>query len=313
MKRILWIAVAAVAIFALSLSAIAQPQGQGARPQGQGQAFAQMGGGANLTALFRNAEVVKFLGITEAQTTELTTALAPQQRVGGDGAPPAQRTPAERRAQTEAQWASIAKVLSADQLKKFKDLYFQANVPVANPNAPAGAPVPVMSLNVFILGAVDLTADQKTKINAIADARDAAAAAATRPAQGATQDEMAAFRTATTARNTKANDDIKALLTDAQKKKIDELTAGAAKVRTDLNLNVGRGGAGAGGAFGGGQGQGTGRQGGAGGAGGGAGTGRQGGAGGAGGGAGAGRQGGAGGAGGAGTGGGRTRGGAANN
>jgi hypothetical protein len=208
------------------------------------------GGGANLAALLRNAEVVKLLNITEAQTAELGTALAPQRPAAGTNAGQPQ-TAAERRVQTDAQWASVAKVLNAEQLKKFKDIYFQANVPVANPNAAAGAPAQVMSLNVYVLGAVDLTADQKTKINKILDDAAAATTAATRPAAGATQEERAAFMTAFTERNTKTNEAIKALLTDAQKKKIDELTAGAAKVRTDMNLGQqgGRGaGAGAGGA-----------------------------------------------------------------
>ena len=251
-KRILWISAVVVTVLALSLDAFAQGGGgnrggnRGNAGGGPGANAAAPGvgfGGMQIGTLLRNAEVVKLLNITEAQTTELGTALRPQGGQGGGanagGGAPAQRTPAERRAQQETQWASVAKVLNAEQMKKFKDIYFQANVPVANPNAPAGAPAPQMNLNVFVLGALDLTADQKEKINKILD--DAAAAAPARPAQGASQEEMTAFRTAARERSTKTNDAVKAVLTDAQKKKMEELTAGAAKVRTDLNLNQGQG------------------------------------------------------------------------
>ena len=251
MKRTLWISAIAVTVFAMSLNAFAQgPRGQGQgqgqgqqRPQGQVQGQVgpqgQMGGIATPQVLLRNAEVVKLLDITADQTTALNEALRPQRGGNTPGVTtgPAQLTPAERRAQTETQWTEIGKILKAEQLTKFKDIYFQANVPVANPNAPAGAPTPVMNLNVFLLGAVNLTADQKEKINKINDDLATANAATTRPAQGATQEERTAFTTAARERSTKANDAIKAVLTDAQKKKIDDLTAGAAKVRTDLNLN----------------------------------------------------------------------------
>jgi Spy/CpxP family protein refolding chaperone len=146
-------------------------------------------------------------------------------------------TPAERRAQAETQWKTIAEALGAEKLKKFQEIYFQASVPATRPNAPAGAPAPVMGLNVFILGTLDLTADQKEKINNITDGLT--------QQRGATQEDRAAFQAA----RTKANDDIKAVLTDAQKKKMDELTAGAPALREKLGLGQG----GPGGAQGGGQ------------------------------------------------------------
>ena len=288
MKRVFWVSAAVVTIFALSLNAIAQPQGQGSQRQGQGfqqTGPSQMGGQATPQVLLRNAEVVKLLALTEEQTTALNAVIRPQRQAGDTGAAPgttrpapgqdgaapgrapqAQMTPeqraeftAQQRQRTTTMWAEIDKILGAEKATKFKEIYFQANVPVANPNAPADAPVRVMNFDVFLLGAVNLTADQKTKIFAVIDKRDADAAAAPRLTQDATQEERTANRTAATARNTKANDDIKALLTDAQKKKVDELTAGAAKVRTDLNLNAAPGGRGQGtGAAPGGQGRGQG-------------------------------------------------------
>jgi len=305
MKRILWVSATVVTIFALSLSAIAQgpgggqgqrgqgqgaggAQGQGQRAaaqgQGQGQGFGaqgpaqmQMGGGQTTPQqLLRNAEVIRILALTEAQTTALAPVLRPAAPAGAPGAPGnvgrqqggpnatatpptaaelAQRATEQRQRTTEL-WTGINGVLNATQQAKFKEIYFQVNVPVVNPNAPANTPAPVMSLDAFLLGVVNPTADQVTKINAIVDARNAAAATATRPAQGAGQEEMTAFRNAATARNTKANDDIKALLTDDQKKKIDELTAGAAEVRrtvipTPAPGATQRGGAAGGGAGGG--------------------------------------------------------------
>jgi Spy/CpxP family protein refolding chaperone len=102
-----------------------------------------------------------------------------------------------------------------------------------------------MALNVYILGALELTADQKEKIGKIVDERNAAARTATRPSQDATQEERAALRTATAERNTKANNAITALLTDAQKKKMEELKAGATEMKT--KLGIGQRGQGAGG------------------------------------------------------------------
>ena len=258
MKHALWIAAIAVTVFALSLNAIAQPgggqggqrgQGQGAgQGAGQGQ-FAQMGAAQTTPqALLRNAEVVRTLSLTAAQTTALNE-LFPQGRGAGAGpgagAGAQQLTAAERAAQqrtrTAEQWAGIAGILNAEQLKKFNDIYFQVNVPVVNPNAPAGAPVPIMNLNAYLLGAVELTAAQKEAITKIANDRDEANQAAGGFGGGGggqqlTAEERTARMTATRERNTKANDEITALLTAAQKTKLDELRAGAAAVRTSLGI-----------------------------------------------------------------------------
>ena len=237
MKHVFWMT--AIAVFAFALDAVAQQTGP---RQGQGQlGFA---GVAGPTQLLRNEEVVKMLGITAAQTE----ALRPQGGRGQGQGQGQQMTAAERRTQTEETWANIGKTLNADQLKKFKDVYFQANVP--NPpaaDAPANAPVRVMSLNVYLLGALDLTADQKEKINKITDERDAAARAAGQPAQDASQADRAAARTAANERATKANDAITALLTDAQKKKMDELKAGATELKTKIGVGQQGAGRGAGG------------------------------------------------------------------
>jgi len=255
MKQILCISAVVLAALVFSLDVTAQGPGQGRQP-GQGVQQGQFGN--TLGTLLRNAEVVKLLNITEAQTTSLNEALRPQQRPA-TGDAPQRPTPAETRARTEAQWESVGKILNADQLKKFKEIYFQASVPAPRPNAPADAPARQMNLNVFVLSALDLTAEQKEKINKINDDAATAAASVTRLGQDATQEERNAFMTAAQERTTKTNDAIKAVLTDAQKKKMDELTAGAAKVRTDLNLNQGRGQGNAPGAGGAGGGQGQGR------------------------------------------------------
>ena len=252
-KHALWIAAVAVTAFAFSLDAVAQQTG-GQRPQGQGQGFAQFGGGAaGPTQLLRNEEVVKILGITAEQTEALRPQGGRGQGQAGQGGTPP--TAEEMRARTAETWSNIDKVLKEDQLKKFKDIYFQANVPTPSANAPANAPAQVMALNVYLLGALDLTADQKEKIGKIADDRNAAARAVTQPGQGASQEERAAARAANAERNTKANDAIVALLTDAQKKKMDELKAGAADLKTKLGIGQGQGaGRGAGGQGTGGQG-----------------------------------------------------------
>jgi len=263
MRNVLWIAAVAVTVFALSLDAIAQPGGQRGQGQGQGQrgqGAAQQPGqgmmGAQQTpqTLLRNEEVGKLLTLTEAQTTALNELFA-QGRGAGVGQQGQQLTAAERVAQqrtrTAEQWAGIAKVLNAEQLKKFNDIYFQANVPVVRQNAPADAPVQIMNLNVYLLGAVDLTADQKEKIAKIANDRDDAglAAGGFGGAQGGgqqlTQEERQARLVAARERNTKANDEILALLTAAQKAKIEELKAGAPALRTALGIGQRQPGAGA--------------------------------------------------------------------
>ena len=267
MKQVLCISAVILAALTFSLDTFAQPpggggrgQGGGQRQQGQGQGgqgqggqgqFGQFGGGGGLTTpgtLLRNEEVIKLLDITADQTTKLTETLRVQ-RPAGDGGAPAAPTPAELRTRTETQWKSIGEILKPEQLKKFQEIYFQASQPTTpGPNAPAGAPAQTLALNVYLLAALDLTADQKEKINKITEERDTAARALTPLGQDASQEDRAARRTANTERNTKANDAIKAVLTDAQKKKFDELVAGAADVKTKLGIGQGgRGGAGAGG------------------------------------------------------------------
>jgi len=257
MKRIFWVSAAVVTIFALSLNAIAQPQGgqRGQGQQGQRQAGAQgqmpqMGGQAQQPQqLLRNAEVVKMLGLTEAKTTALNEALRPQ-RPGGEGTvapagrpqggapgtPPAQMTAEERaalaaqqRQRTTEMWASIGRVLSADELKKFKEIYFQANNGMNS-----------LQLNEWLLDAVALTADQKEKIAKLVADR----AAEARPGAGApggggpqmTQEERAAQRTAMQERNAKFVADVNAVLTAEQKTKAAQLTEGAAALRTTLGI-----------------------------------------------------------------------------
>ena len=266
MKRILWVSAIAVTIFALGLDAVAQPgqggqgrgqgQGQGARQtgqlqgpgQGQGRQqgqFAQGGafGLGNLATFVRNTEVAKLVNISEMQATALNELFPRGQGAGGGQQGGQQLTGAERvaqqRTQTAERWAGIARVLNAEQLKKFNELYFQANVPVANPNAPANAPAPIMNLNAYVLGAVELTADQKEKITKIAnDLADANTAAGGFGGGGGgqqlTPEERTARFAAARERNTKANDEILAVLTASQKAKVEELKAGAAAVQTTL-------------------------------------------------------------------------------
>ena len=280
MKRILWISVAAVAIFALSLNAIAQPGGGGQRQGQQGQRQAggqtpgQMGGQATQPQqLLRNAEVVKMLALTEVQITELGEALRPQ-RLGGEGAarpepgagrpePGAARTPptpeeraaqaAQRAQRTAEMWAGIDKVLTAEQRTKFREIYFQANDGMNSPQ-----------LNQWTLDALALTADQKEKVVKLVADRNAAMPA--RPVAGEqparlSQEEMEARRAAMQERNTKFVVDVNAILTAEQRTKAAQLTEGAAALRTTLGIGQqGQGqrgsqqgaGAGAGGAQGGG-------------------------------------------------------------
>ena len=258
MKQFLWIAAVAVTAFALSLNAVAQ-QGGGQRGQGGAQfggAFGVGGGAVSLAQLFgatnpnapaggpggganavNSAELISMLGLTAAETTAVRDAVRPQQRAQGQGGGgQGQLSPAERRTRTDAQWAGVESALGAEKAKKFKEIFFQANVPTVNPNAPAGAPAPVMNLDVYVLGALDLTADQKTRINRITDERDAAARAAMQGGGGGPQQMTPEMRAAAVERNTKASDAIKAVLTDAQKAKMTELTAGAAALKAKLNI-----------------------------------------------------------------------------
>jgi hypothetical protein len=136
---------------------------------------------------------------------------------------------AQQRQRTTEMRASIGRVLSAEELKKFKEIYFQANNGM---NAP--------QLNEWLLDAVALTADQKEKITKLVADR----AAEARPGAGApggggpqrTQEERAAQRTAMQERNTKFVADVNAILTAEQKTKAAQLTEGAAALRTTLGI-----------------------------------------------------------------------------
>ena len=277
MKRMLWVSVAAITVFALSLNAIAQPGGQGAQgPRQGGGAFGQMGGATTPAQLLRNAEVVKMLTLTESQTTALNEVF-PQRGQGagggqgrgadgGQGVPRAQgqggaggAMTAEQRAEMEtrqaqrttAMWAGINRVLNAEQQTKFKEIYFQANNGM---NA--------MQLDAWMLAAVNLTPQQKEAIDKlVADRRAAAPQGGPGGGQQMTQEERQAQRTAMQERNEKFVADVNAVLTTEQKAKAQTLTEGAAALRTTLGIPAagqggqrgqsgqGGGGAGGGGGF----------------------------------------------------------------
>ena len=249
MKRILWISMVAVTIFAFSLDAIAQPGG-GQGPQGQRQAGAmgQMGG-TTPAVLLRNAEVVKMLTLTEAQTTALNETLRPQRGSGqaGGGAGGMGPTSEEMRQRTTEQWAGIDRVLTAQQQEKFKEIYFQANNGLNS-----------MQLDDWMLAVVELTAEQKESIAKIVAERTATTRAMPQGGggggQGLSQEERQARQAETTARNTRFANQIKAVLTPEQTTKATQLTEGAAALRTTLGIppagqrgQGGQGGQGAGG------------------------------------------------------------------
>jgi hypothetical protein len=273
MKRsILWISAVVVAAFVMSLNAFAQA------PAGGGQGGLQRGGAINsIQQLIRNTEFATMVEITPEQQTALIAAL-PQRQAGGGanaGGGAAARAPMTAEQQDEM-WTKIFAAVKPEQAAKIKDIFFQMNVPVARPNANANAPAQqVAALNVYVLAAMDLKDDQKTKIKAITAKLDEENTANPIPGGGGgggnnanmTQEQRDARTAAVTARNertTKANDEIKALLTDVQKKKMADLTTAAPEVRAKLAPAPGAGGgrqpAGAGqpGAGGRGQGQGAG-------------------------------------------------------
>ena len=243
MKRILWISAITVTLFALSLNASAQP-GQGGQQRG-----AQMGGQASPQQLLRNAEVVRMLALTEEQTTALAAAMSARgqgpQAGGGQGGAAAMTPEAQRQRTTEV-WTGINQVLNATQQARFKEIYFQANNGL---NAPM--------LDDWLLAVVDLTPAQKEQIAKLAADRSAEfrAAGGVGGGQQLSQEQRQARQTA----NQRFADQIKAVLTAEQKAKAEQLTAGAAALRTTLGLpTAGQGGqqpgqgAGRGGAAGGG-------------------------------------------------------------
>ena len=237
-KSLFWFSAIAVTFFTFSFDAAAQPgdgQGrQGGRQQGQ-MAFGQFGGGvggmaASPNQLLNNEEVVAMLEITAEQRESLR----PQrgqgaQRQGGQGQAGAggqqMRTPAEQRARADEMWKNIGEVLKEEQMAKFKEIFFQAANGLNSP-----------MLDARILGALDLTEEQAKTINEIADKRTEESGTVTRPGRDAASEELAAFRAATAERNEKYAAKIKAVLTDEQKKKAEELTAGAAELRTKLGI-----------------------------------------------------------------------------
>ena len=258
MKRTLWISVGVVAVFALSLNvialnALAQPPAGGQRPAGQGGAqgvMGQTGGGASAAALLRHAEVVRMLTLTEAQTTALNEILRPGQgRQGGQGgqgggggqfpglgqggtAAGAGATTAMQQRNTEM-WAGIDRVLNTEQQTRFREIFFQAN---GGMNAPM--------LDAWMLAVVDLTPAQKEAIAEIAAARTEATRAAGGFGGGQfgggqgtlTAEERQARIAAAQERSAGFNNQIRQTLTQEQRTRARQLTAGAAAMRETLGF-----------------------------------------------------------------------------
>jgi len=245
MKRTLWISVAVVTVFALSLNAIAQPPAGGQRPAGQAGVMGQMGGGASPAALLRHAEVIRMLALTEAQTTALNEVFRPGQRGQGGGqggqfagfgqGGTAAGAAAAMQQRNAEMWAGIDRVLNAQQQARFREIFFQAN---GGLNAPM--------LDAWMLAVVDLTPAQQEAIAEIVAAR----AEATRAAGGfgggqggmggmqqLTAEERQARTAAAQERNAGfANQIIRQVLTQEQRTRARQLTAGSAAMRETLGL-----------------------------------------------------------------------------
>lgn len=191
--RLKGVAVAALATMLLAGSAMAQERGRGF---GGGR-----GGGG--TMLLRMPEVQTELKLTEEQKTKLTEMLGQGRGGPGNGGgqdlsrEERQKQAATRRAEREKQLAAI---MNADQMKRYRQLQLQQQ------GASALGETAVQE-------ELKLTADQKTKVEAIVSEQSEAMRSARESAAG----DREGMRAKTAEIRKKSQEKLEALLTEDQK------------------------------------------------------------------------------------------------
>lgn len=253
MKKVLgtMLFVCAVAVF--STLTFAQPSGGGDRPnngrdrgRAPGGDFAFGGGnfafGGGIEGLIRNQEVKNQLGLSEEQISKLVKLSEESRprrndRQPGSGPPSREelqkfREEFEKRA--DENQAKINQILTSEQQEKYKTLQFQLIGGLDSP-----------FLGIRALEVLNLTDEQKAKLKAINDARDAESRAAFEKRgpidfRGISQEEReklrAELQAENEARTKKFAEQIKAVLTSEQKEKAEKLTTEAKEVREKIGL-----------------------------------------------------------------------------
>ena len=247
-KMMLSTALVLVAVLVLSVIAAAQPGGGGRGQRGPGGFGGPGGGGgAGIGMLLRNDDVKAQVGLSEDQIQKIEKIFEEgranrPQRDPNAGRPSAEemermRADAEKRRQESQD--KIRQILSPEQQEKVKVLGFQISGGLSSPMLSADS-----------LEVLNLTPDQKAKLKAILDERDAARRAnfADMPGRDAPQEERQKFFEQARAKGEelqKATEaKIQAILTADQKAKADQLTESGRELREKVQQQMRQGGPG---------------------------------------------------------------------
>ena len=238
-KRMFLTGFAVLALLATASMVMAQPGGgggQGRGPGGPGGLGGPGFGGGNALGVLMNEEARTALGITEEQVQKLREAgqalfanmPRPQQGQAPDFA---QMREQMQKIQAESR-KNVESILSPDQVTRMDVMVFQSSGGLNPPARPAGGPGGPggfgMGINVEALRALNLTEDQKKKVQAAQDKMfEAMRPQGNFDFQNATQEERQAFFTRMQEAGQKAREEfygaVKGVLTDAQKTKAEEL------------------------------------------------------------------------------------------
>lgn len=204
--------------FTLAALVVCVMAGNEAMAQGGRGGFGGGGFGGGLTFLVQNEQVQKELKITDDQKTkikEIADASRPQPGAGGGrarGTPPTEEQIAEMRKRTEETNAKITAVLSADQNARLKQIQLWTQGTRALTN------------NADVQKELALTDEQKSALKTITDesqkkSRELFGSAG----RNATQEERTAAREKMTALQKETDTECMAVLTAAQKTKLETM------------------------------------------------------------------------------------------
>ncbi|MDR3197032.1 MAG: Spy/CpxP family protein refolding chaperone [Planctomycetaceae bacterium] len=246
MKKVIGTMLFVLSVAVFSTLVLAQPGGQapgGPGNPGERDRARIPGGGVEL--LIRNAEIKSQLDLTEEQVgklLKLSEELRPRrpERPQGSGGMPSREEMQKFREEAEKRidegQAKINQILTPEQQEKFKTLQFQLIGGLDSP-----------FLNVRSLDVLNLTDEQKAKLKAINEEREAESRAAFEKRgqvdwRRLSQEDREKLRSELQAENEvrtkKFADQIKAILTPEQKEKAEKLTTEAKEIREKVGIGV---------------------------------------------------------------------------
>jgi Spy/CpxP family protein refolding chaperone len=250
MRKVIGTMLFVFTVVVFSTITFAQPGGGADRPGGRDRGRAPTPGGGNfapgggIELLIRNQEIKSQLGLSEEQIGKLGK-LSEELRAGRGDRRPGSGPPSREELQKfreefekrlDESQAKINKILTPEQQEKYKTLQFQI---VGGLDSPF--------LGVRTLEVLNLTDEQKAKLKAINETREAESRAAFEKRgqinwRELSQEEReklgAQLQAENEGRTKKFAEQIKTVLTPEQKEKAEKLTAGAKEVQEKIGIGT---------------------------------------------------------------------------